>query len=187
MRQSRWILLVAVAFTAVLSSCGDGEEKSAPARAYSLGERIGLGHISYVAYETQWLTHLGEGADARVPQNRFLLVRLQAANGGSKELIVPNFSLVDDNGNVFPEINDESRAVPQYIGFLRRVKPAESAQGHALFDAPPRHYQMKIMDEDGDRSALVDLPLSFTVESPEVPAIVDGSKKSAPNPAPRKK
>ena len=82
---------------------------------------------------------------------------------------VPNFTLEDDNGNTFPEITDETHAVPQYIGYLRRVKPAENAQGHALFDVPPRHYKLKVMDEDSERTAYVDIPLSFTSESPDVP------------------
>src|SRR5436190_498825 len=77
----------------------------------------------------------------------------------------------DDKGNTFPEVGDATitSAVPQYIGYLRRVKPAENAQGHALFDAPPRHYKLKILDEDRERTAYVDIPLSFSSESPDVP------------------
>ena len=115
------------------------------------------------------VTHLGDPPDSRVPQNRFFLIRLSAVNATSKDIVVPNFTLEDDKGNSFPEISDETSAVPQYIGYLRRVKPAESAQGHALFDAPPRHYKLKIRDEDSERAAYVDIPLSFTSESPDVP------------------
>ena len=111
----------------------------------------------------------GDPPDSRVPQHRFFLIRLSAVNSTSKEATVPNFTLEDDNGKVFSEITDDTHAVPQYIGYLRRVKPAENAQGHALFDAPPRHYKLKILDEDSDKSAFVDIPLSFTSESPDVP------------------
>jgi hypothetical protein len=142
-----------------------------------MGERVTLGHLVYVVYETQWLTHLGEGPDARVPTNRFFLVRMSAVNGSNREIIVPNFSLEDDNGHSFPELGgDSAQGVPQYIGYLRRVKPAESVQGHALFDAPPRHYKLKIMDEDNDKMAYIDIPLSFTSDSPEVPQVGDPKK-----------
>ena len=48
------MLLLAV----FLASCGD-EEKTYPVRTFNMGERITLGHLVYVVYETQWLTHLG--------------------------------------------------------------------------------------------------------------------------------
>jgi hypothetical protein len=187
MRHLRYLVLFAVTLsTVLLSSCGD-EEKVAPVRTFSMGERISLGHIVYVVYETQWLTHLGDGAEAHVPQNRFFLIRMSAVNGGNKDIIVPNFSIEDDNGNSYPELGgDQAQGVPQYIGYLRKVKPAESAQGHALFDAPPRHYKLKITDEDSDKMAYVDIPLSFTSESPEVPQVGD-TKKDQPKPiAPKK-
>jgi hypothetical protein len=164
MRHMRYLVLL---LALCLASCGD--DKAFPVRTYNMGERITLGHLVYVVYETQWLTHLGDPPDSRVPQNRFFLVRMSAVNGTSKEVVVPNFTVEDDKGNAFPEITDETNAVPQYIGYLRRVKPAESAQGHALFDAPPRHYKLKISDEDSERTAYVDIPLSFTSESPDVP------------------
>jgi hypothetical protein len=88
---------------------------------------------------------------------------------------VPNVSVIDDNGKAYPEISDGT-GVPQYIGYLRRVKPAEAAQGHALFDAPPRHYKLRITDEDGEHAGLVDIPLSFTSESPDVPQVGDRKK-----------
>jgi len=180
MRQLRYLVILAVAVAALLlTSCGESET-NAPVRTYSMGERITLGHIVYVVYETQWLTHLGDGAEAHVPTHRFFLVRLSAVNGSNKEFIVPNFTVEDDNGNSYPELGgDSAQGVPQYIGYLRRVKPAESAQGHALFDAPPRHYKLKIMDEDSDKTAYVDIPLSFTSESPEVPQVGD-TKKGQP-------
>ena len=129
-----------------------------------------LGHIVYQVFETQWLTHIGEGADARMPQHRFFLVRLSAVNSSGAEVIVPNFSIEDDNGNTYPELSD-GEGVPQYIGYLRNVKPAESVQGNALFDAPPRHYKMKITDETGDKVAFVDIPLTFVSETPDVPEV----------------
>jgi hypothetical protein len=150
----------------ITTSCG-GDEKSFPVRTYNLGERIQLGHIVYLVFETQWMTHLGEGPDARVPQNRFFLVRLSAVNSSNGDVTVPNFTIQDDSGKTYHELSDGT-GIPQWIGYLRNVKPAESAQGNALFDAPPRHYKLKIQDEDGERTALVDIPLNFGAETPDI-------------------
>jgi hypothetical protein len=178
MRLSRYALFAVAGTALFLSSCGDSEENAFPVRTYTMGERVTLGHLVYVVFETQWATHLGEGADARVPQNRFFMIRLSAVNGAGKEASVPTLTLEDDKGVSFQELADGT-GVPQFIGYLRTVRPAESAQGHALFDAPPRHYKLKIMDEDSDHYAWVDIPLSFNSESPEVP-LVDDKKKVEP-------
>jgi hypothetical protein len=167
-----FLLAALIAASSVLSSCGDSE-RSFPVRTYTLGERIALGHLVYVVFETQWLTQIGAGVDARVPQHRFFLVRLSTVNSLGSDVILPNLVLEDDNGNTYPELSS-GEGVPQYIGYLRSVKPAQSAQGNALFDAPPRHYKMKIMDETGDRIAYVDIPLNFVSETPDVPEM--GSK-----------
>jgi hypothetical protein len=101
---------------------------------------------------------------------------VSAVNGYGTDIIVPNLSIEDDNGNTYPELSS-GEGVPQYIGYLRNVKPAESAQGNALFDAPPRHYKMKVTDESGEKIAYVDIPLSFVSESPEVPPVPGKDKK----------
>ena len=177
MRQLRILfLLAAVAAAALLSSCGDSGDKASPVRTYAVGEKVPLGHINYQVFETQWQTHLGEGAEARIPQHRFFLVRLSAFNSLSNDVIVPNFSIEDDSGKSYPELSG-GEGVPQYIGYLRNVKGVESVQGNALFDAPPRHYKLKLTDETGERIAYVDIPLSFTTESTEGPSTLDKDKK----------
>src|SRR5450759_1922952 len=177
MRQIRFVLFLAVAAAAsLLSSCGDSEEKASPVRAYNMGERATVGHIVYVAFETQWLTQIGTGADARVPQHRFFLVRLSAVNSLGSDILVPNFRSEDDSGNTYPELSS-GEGVPQYIGYLRTVKPAESVQGNALFDAPPGHYKTHMTDETGEKVAYIDIPLSFTSDHTEVPEIGSKEKK----------
>ena len=169
MRQFRLVTLLAVAAAAaLLSSCGDSGDRAFPVRTYNMGENVTLGHIVYVVYETQWLTHIGEGADARVPQHRFFLVRMSALNNSSSDIIVPNFIVEDDSGNTYPELSS-GEGVPQYIGYLRNVKPGDAQRGNALFDAPPRHYKMKITDETGEKAAYVDIPLSFAQDTPDLP------------------
>jgi len=167
--------LTALVAACFLSACGDGE-KTYPVRTYTMGDRISLGHINYQVFETQWHTHLGDGADQRIPKHRFFMVRMSAINSAGADLIVPNFTIEDDSGNSYPELS-EAEGVPQYIGYLRTVKPGESATGNALFDAPPRHYKMKIQDETGEKTAYVDIPLAFVSETPDVPQVGTPEKK----------
>ena len=166
-------LVPAVVITALLmTSCGD--ESAYPVRTYNMGDQVTIGHLIYTVFETQWLTHIGEGAKARVPQHRFFLVRISVVNGGSSETLIPNVSLHDDAGNTYTELSS-GEGVSQWIGFLRNARPADSAQGNVLFDAPPRHYKLKVTDENRERTALIDIPLNFTSETPDV--LTPGAEK----------
>jgi hypothetical protein len=160
-------LLAAVTAALLLNACSN---RAPQVRTYSLGEKAELGRIIYTVYETQWLPQFGGGPTARIPQHRFFLVRMTAVNSSSADLIVPNATIEDDKGNSYPELRD-GEGVPTWIGYLRRVKPAESAQGNLLFDAPPGHYKLRITDENEENLAYFDIPLSFAGEPPpaEVP------------------
>jgi hypothetical protein len=166
-------MLAAVTAALLLNACSSG---SMPVRSYSLGEKVGLGHIIYSVYETQWVTQFGEGPAARIPQHRFFLVSMNAVNSGSDDLIVPNVTIEDDKGNSYPELSN-GEGVPNWIGFLRKVKPAESAQGNLVFDAPPGHYKLRITDENEENSAYVDIPLSFGAETPTPEISVPNTEK----------
>ena len=162
-------IVAAITAALLLNACSRGS--SSPVRTYSMGEKVAAGQIIYTVYETQWMPQLGEGPTARVPQHRFFLVRMTAVNSGSAEVIVPNVTVEDDQGNTYPELQNGD-GVPQWIGYLRTVKPAESAQGNLVFDAPPAHYKLRLTDENEENPAYVDIPLSFGAEIPpaELPA-----------------
>jgi hypothetical protein len=172
MRTSSCLLFpVAVAAVLGLSSCSSGgNEKSE--KVYELGTRAEVGHIIYTVFETQWLPQLGTGDTARVPRNRFFLIRLSAVNSGSDEELVPNMTLRDDQGNTLEELGDKELGsgdgVPQWIGYLRKVAPADSVSGNVVFDAEPKHYMLRVTDENGEKAALIDIPLNFSAETPEV-------------------
>lgn len=146
----------------------------APLRVANLGDRVEMGHIIYTVFDTQWLTKAGDGMDARIPQNRYFVVRLSAANSGNAPVMVPPMTITDDDGHSYNELTD-AQFIPQWIGALREVQTAEAAQGNIVFDAPPRHYRLKVADEDQKQEALVDIPLSF------------GSDFSTPLPGEQKK
>ena len=142
-----------------LSCCTRTEAVNEPIRTFQMGERVNLPPLNYAVFEKQWATQFGTGTEARLPSTRFFLVRISATNNGSAEAFVPNMTLEDDAGNSCAELQDGSGA-PNWIGYLRSVKPADTIQGNVLFDCPPKHYRLKLSNEDG-KSAYVDLPLSF--------------------------
>lgn len=160
------ILMVGACAVLSLPSCSPRDKKEI--RTYPMGERVRLGHLIYTVFETQWLTHLGEGAAARVPQQRFFLVRLSITNAGSSDAISPTLSLIDDSGQTKDELAN-GEGVPNWTGQVRQIKPAESAQGNVVFDVAPAHYKLRIADENEQNVGLVDIPLSFGVEAPQIP------------------
>jgi hypothetical protein len=148
---------------------GCAADPSPRLRTYSMGDRVELGQLVYTVFETRWLPQIGNGPAARVPQNRFFLIRLSVAKGGAGELLVPNMSIEDDRGNVYQELTD-GEGVSQFLGVLHPV-PSEGILGNALFDAPPGHYRLRLSDDEAQRAALVDIPLSFGPEAPEIPVV----------------
>ena len=134
-----------------------------------MGDRVELGHLVYTVFETRWASQLGEGPTARVPQHQFFLVRMNVGNTGTARALVPNMTLEDDHGNSFPEVR-EGDSVPEWLGFLRPVTTLQAAAGNAVFDVPPAHYKLRLTDEDSLRAALVDIPLSFREDAPDLPA-----------------
>jgi hypothetical protein len=133
-----------------------------------MGQCVSVGHLVYTVFETQWLPRLGAGADVRMPEHSFFLVRLSAVNGGSEQMTIPNLTIEDDQGNSYDELSNGD-GVSQWIGYLRQAKPAESLDGNVAFDVAPRHYKLRVFDETGDHAALIDIPLNFNAESPEAP------------------
>ncbi len=162
-------VFVGGAVVASLAACSGCAPAVAPApRIHQMGERVTAGSLVYNVFDNQWKAQLGEGTNARIPKDRFFLVRLSIVNGGSAEVMVPTLTLVDDSGQTYPELSNGDQ-VPNWIGFLRRVKPAETLQGNAVFDVPPKHYRLRISDENDQKAEQVDIPLSFAAETPGIP------------------
>jgi uncharacterized protein YceK len=160
-------ILIAMAMLSLLLAAGCSSAPTTP-RTFAMGDRVELGHIIYTVFETQWMTQIGSGLDARIPQNRFFLVRLSAANSGIAEVMVPSMTVVDDDGKAYAELTDGD-GVPNWLGILRRAKPAEAAQGDVVFDVPPRRYKLRLVDENEQKTAFVDLPLAFAPDTPDLP------------------
>jgi hypothetical protein len=166
----QWNLRAAALAGLAVLLCGVGcsPAPSSTARTYRMGDQVLLGGLAYNVYDSRWLTHLGEGAGARVPENRFFLVRVSIANSGSSEVVVPGMTLADDTGGARQELSSGEQ-VPQWLGLVRTVKPGQSIQGNIAFDCAPGTYKLRLTDESERHAALVDIPLTFTAETPESP------------------
>lgn len=167
-----------IVLSAVLFSCSPSE-KADPPHTYQMGERVPVGHITYTVFERQWQTQLGAGLEARVPQNRFFLLRVSANNDGGAEAIVPNLELVDDSNSAYAELGD-GEGVADWLGSKRQVSPSKSTQGYVLFDVQPRHYKLKFIDEDGKSAAFVDIPLTLDSDAPDVTTPLPADPLAAP-------
>jgi hypothetical protein len=135
---------------------------------HRMGERVTVGSLVYNVFEDQWKTQLAQGTDARVPKDRFFLLRLSVVNAGSTDVLVPGLTLVDDSGQSYQEMSNGDQ-VPQWMGYLRRAKPTETLQGNVVFDVPPKHYRLRVSDETSQKSRDIDIPLNFTSDSPDMP------------------
>ena len=160
--------LAAAALVCLAISTACAPASPPEARLHRMGERVSVGSLVYNVYEDKWKTQLGDGPDARVPKDRFLLLRINVVNGGSADLMVPTLTLLDDAGQTFSELSNGD-GVPQWTGYLRRVKPAETLQGNVVFDVPPKHYRLRVTDENSQKSRDIDIPLNFASDTPDMP------------------
>jgi hypothetical protein len=183
MRLMRFLVYLALLFTvAILISCSSSAGGNSVVPNYSMGERAQAGQLIFTVFENRWLPQIGTDANARIPKNRFFLLRLSIVNSGSNEAAAPPLTLIDDNGQRYPELSDGD-GVPQWIGYLRRIKPADTLTGNIVFDVSTRHYKLEVGDDADEKKALIDIPLSFNMDQPALPGAPDG-QPSLPVPMP---
>src|SRR5262249_23510685 len=139
-------------------------------RTVGLGEKAEIGPFTYQGIEIRWPMSLA----GRTAKDRFFIVRLSIGNAASQEVTIPGFEVVDDAGNSFPEIVDGS-GVQNWLGVTRKIGPGQTEQGSIIFDVPPKHYRLRVADEN-DNFMYVDIPLNLTSEEP------DGKKLETVNP-----
>jgi hypothetical protein len=161
-----WLAGAGALLLVCLTGCT--RQGGAEMRTYPLGTRVQAGSLLYTVFDTQWFTQLGDGLDARIPEHRFFLIRLSVVNSGGKELMVPPFTLLDEDGNTHSELTNGEK-IPMWTGLLRSVRQGETLQGNVAFDVPPRHYKLKISDETEQKSAWIEIPLAFGPETPDLP------------------
>jgi hypothetical protein len=128
---------------------------------YKLGEPVEVGHLHYTVSEAKWLTQLPGSLSPRLPQQRFCLLNVSVMNGGGENLMLPNLTIEDESGETFQELSDGT-GVPEWAGYLRKAVPAEVTRGNIVFDAPPKVYRLRVVDESGENPALIEIPLAIS-------------------------
>jgi hypothetical protein len=142
-----------------------GCSRSTPVQAagYNMGDTVQVGPLIYHVTEANWKTELGEFPSVRMPERRFLLIHLTVTNSGGETFTIPQAEVQNSKGETFQELTDGT-GVPEWLGLLRSVKPAETEQGVIAFDVPANAYRLRLTDGadiEHSRVAYVAIPLSF--------------------------
>jgi hypothetical protein len=129
-------------------------------RSVSMGEKAEVGSFVYQAIDTSWPMTLAE----RTPKERFFVVRMTITNTGGTDTTIPGFEVVDDQGNSYPESADGA-GLEKWLGMSRKIRVAGTEQADILFDVPPKHYRLRVADEN-DNFMYIDIPLNLNSEAP---------------------
>jgi hypothetical protein len=156
-----------------LASCSGSSEFSGSnaklaAKPFKMGERTSVGPITYNVLEATYFTQLSEGGKSRLPEKRFLVIRLSITNGSGKEVVLPLFRLIDDQGSELSEMQDAS-FLPGWLGIIRKIGPTQTEEGRILFDVSPKLYKLELTDgaEAGkEQMAFVEIPIDFDTSEP---------------------
>jgi hypothetical protein len=159
--------LVVAAF-ALQMSC---MQPAPPVNVFHLGDRVQSGPLIYNVLESKWRAQIGDGAESRVPERRFLIVHLSVTNSGAQDLNIPPLTVVDQGGQIFNESLD-GQGIPYWLGLIRKLKPADTLDGAILFDVDPKSYKLKLDDGSGASLAMVELPLQFEAGEAIIPSTI---------------
>jgi len=143
----------------LLTACSSDSGKTSYA---AMGETVTLGSVSHTVLGADWSPGLGIGAEARVPQNQFLAIRIALANTADATSDIASMQLIATDGTEFEELADGSGLL-DWLGLVRTLPAKESRQGSVLFDAPRGVYKLKLTEPSLDESdadvAFIEIPL----------------------------
>ena len=161
--------LVAAAFMLISEGCASDSRPRV--ETYQMGDRVVLPPFTYNVIEVHWKSQLGEMPKLRLPERRFLLVRISVTNSGGHDASVPLLSVDDGQGNSYQEsANGES--VDNWLGLLRTISPAETDQGWLIFDVPVGSYRLRVTngnDPGDERHSFIELPLRMDYDDNSPP------------------
>jgi hypothetical protein len=165
---------LAVFATALQTGC---IKPAPPVNVYRLGEKVRVGPLTYNVLEANWRAQISDAGASRIPSHRFLVVHLTVTNSGAEETTAPALTVVDQAKKAFDEYMD-GQGIPNWLGMIRKMKPAETLDGSILFDVDPKSYKLKLDDGSGGPQAMVELPLQFEAGQSSVPSAL----QDKPNP-----
>jgi hypothetical protein len=166
---------------ALLAACSSSSEKK-DVKLFGTGEKAAVGPLTYSVVDTQIFPQLGDDpATARTPVNRFYVVQLSVSNSSNADVPIPALTLVDDGGKTYSELGDGTN-VPNWLGVIRKVGSGHTDLGNIVFDAPSKHYKLRLTDDLDASDISIDIPLSFVHE--QMRDVTTTSTDSAPVAAP---
>ena len=154
---------VAVALCGFLGGCSSPQTSPSDPKVYQMGEPVKTGPLLYTVLDTEWFDQLGDPAAPRLPHDHFLAVRFSVTNTGSVTSGIPPLTVMSSQRVSYAELN-EANALPEWMGYIRSVKPAETVHGRILFDVPTGDYRLKVTDDaepENQSSATVEMPLEL--------------------------
>src|SRR5580704_3227799 len=161
------VLSVAALSVAALSVATTGCSASSSKKEstiYPAGEKAVVGPLTYSITDTEMTQTLGDDpATARNAQERFYLVKVTVSNSSSNDQPIPAMTLVDDQGHSIAELADGAN-VTNWLGDVRKVAPTQTEQGVVVFDAPTKHYRLRLNDPFDEKEISIDVPLDFVHE-----------------------
>ncbi len=168
----RFFLAGSGAALSLVSCAREGAETESKAKlnakTYKMGERAVVGALTYNVLEATYFTQLGEAGRSRLPEKRFLVIRMSITNGSGKEAELPLFRVVDDQGTEIGEVQ-EANFLSGWFGLIRKVGPTQTEEGRILFAVSPKSYKLEVTDgaEPGkEQLALVEIPIDFDTAEP---------------------
>lgn len=160
------LLLLAMLF---LAGCY-GDSPASVVRG-EMGQKLKVEHISYTVLAADWAEALGEGATSRIPNHRFLLLRITATNESGEPAEMGSLKLISSNGTEYGEVANGS-GVSEWLGLSRDLAAKDTKQGVVLFDAPKAVYELQVADAfyDGESgsAALIQIPIRPVGAEPKV-------------------
>lgn len=145
-----------------LAACSSAPAKK-DAKLYAAGEKAAVGSLTYSVVDTAYMPLLGDDpANQRTPRNRFVVVDVSVTNTGNTDTNIPPMTLVDDSGQTYPELGDGA-GIPRWLGVVRNVGSVQTEAGQVLFDAPAKHYRLRLT-EDLDDDVSIDIPFTLIHE-----------------------
>ena len=130
-----------------------------------MGERVRVGPFTYSVLEARWKQSISDDAQARIPKNRYVVIRLTITNSGGEDAAFPMLTLQSTTGQENAEVIEGVSEVPGWFAPLaRNLKPAQTETGTVVFDVPLAAYKLKVLepaDVDAPKFALIDIPVTL--------------------------
>ena len=149
----------------LLLLAGCGETVSTDTFVYKMGDKVPIGTMVYTVLEAEWRSELrGEDGLPQTPQNRFLLLKVSMTNGGGAQVTIPLLTLENAKKDSIMEVS-AVKHLPNWLGLVRMVQPAQTDTGTIVFDVPTASYRLRATDgkETGtETTRLIEIPLSMS-------------------------